>query len=72
MLVGKSIIKSQNPRIMKLEGVFKAMKSNPLLKAGIEIEADLAEGGKIFSWMSTVLEHSAPPLELMGSTVTLL
>ena len=39
---------AKNHRIMELEGVSKAIKSNPLLKAGIQIKADWTEGGPVF------------------------
>ena len=56
---------------MKLEGVYKAIKSNPLLNAGFQIKADLTDSCPIFSWMPPVLQRSPAP-EVIGSIVILL
>ena len=61
----------QNPRIMELEGTSKAIQSNPLLKAGIQIKADPAGGCPVSSLMAPALERWLPP-EAMGSIVILL
>ena len=42
-------IESQNHRIIELEGAYKVIECNPLLNAGIQIKADLTDGGLIFS-----------------------
>ena len=42
-------IKKLNHRIIELEGVYKAIESNPLLRAKKQIKADLTEGCPIFS-----------------------
>ena len=56
---------------MNMERAYKAIKSNPLLKAGIQIKADLMESCPIFSQMPPELERLPPP-EVIGSIVILL
>ena len=48
---------------MELEGAYKAIKSNPLLKAGIQIKADL---------LGDYLSFSRMPHQLLSSLVPLL
>ena len=52
-------------------GAYKAIKSHPLLKAGIQAKADLKHGCPIFSWKPPVLGGLLPP-KIMGSIVILL
>ena len=65
------LLESWNHRIIELEGAYKAIKSNPLLIAGIQIKGDLTGGCPVFSWLPPALERSPPP-KVIGSTAVLL